>query len=175
MRAVTVVSLLMALLCAADQKVAENDFDRLKGTWKLFEIETGGLSLIDNEMVDKREEYAIRFEDGNVYLKSRGKKETKLCTLSLPGSERDKPKQLDLHYKSLEGKRPESVKGIFAIEKDELKIALSLKNIGFLVAAAPQERNRKGGPGKERPKSFDSTIIPGKGENVLLVRLKRVR
>ncbi len=168
--ATSMTFLFIGILSASQGKAKTEEVDQLEGAWKLVAIETGGIDLFENKMMDRNENYTFRFENCKVFSKKRCDKEMEVSSYSLPKSEKDKPKPIDFKPKDAENcNRP--LKGIYIIEKDELKVAISVERLGFNVAP----RDEKGRPGSERPKSFDSTQMPAKDENVILLKMKRIK
>jgi uncharacterized protein (TIGR03067 family) len=159
-------------LSASQAKPKTEQDDQLKGTWKLVTVEACGIDLFENKMLDKNEDFTFRVENRKIFRKKPCNKEMEISSFSLPKSKSDKSKPIDFEYKDVENGKS-LIKGIYRIEKDEFTVAISMANLGVVVA--PREENRKTVPGSERPKSFDSTELPAKNENVILLTMKRVK
>jgi uncharacterized protein (TIGR03067 family) len=154
------------------RKPKTEEGDQLKGTWKLVSVEVGLVDLFENKMLDKNEDFTFRLEDGKIFRKKPCNKEQEISLFFLPKSKSKEPTQVDFEFKDDKNEK-NLIKGIYRIEKDELTVAISMRNLGVFVA--PREENRKTVPGSKRPKSFDSTEYPAKDENVILLKMKRIK
>jgi uncharacterized protein (TIGR03067 family) len=166
--AASMAFIFVGLLSTSHEKVKAQEGE-LEGTWKVIAIEQGGVDLFEVKMVEDKN-YIFRFENGKLFGKEESKKEAEMYSYSFPKAKEDGQKPIDFKAKDVEeGKRP--FKCIYSIEKDNLKVAISVERLGLIVA--PHEEN--GLPGSERPKSFDSTEKPAKGENVIVLKMKRLK
>ena len=102
---------------AATQKAAKKDLQALQGTWKLAALEVNGVDVpvakLDGTLVTIKDEFYI------VKVKDR---DFKVVLKLDPGKE---PKEMDMIFQ--EGANKDKVhKGIYKIEKDQLKICRGL-------------------------------------------------
>jgi uncharacterized protein (TIGR03067 family) len=135
------VALLLALVAGADEKKsdAKKDKDLLKGTWVISSMERGGKPN-EKSIGDK-----VTFDGDSLIVQ--GKDEEHKGTYKLDATK--KPKQIDV----TPGDGPEKdkvLRGIYSLEKDELKICIAHDE-------------------QERPTAFESK----EGSEVSLVTLKR--
>jgi uncharacterized protein (TIGR03067 family) len=164
--------LFLDLLSTLQAKPKLEEDDQLKGPWKLVTVEAGGIDLFENKMLDKNEDFTFRLEKGKIFRNKPCNKEMEISSFSWPKSKSKGPTPIDFEYKDV-GNGKSLIKGIYRIVKDEATVAISMAHLGVFVA--PREENRKTVPGSERPKSFDSTELPAKDENVILLKMKRIK
>jgi uncharacterized protein (TIGR03067 family) len=136
------------LLPAADkpEEAVKKDRERIAGRWAVVSREVNGMK-VDDELLKT---VVVTFKaDGTAEVLRDGQKVADITTTTIdPGK---KPKELDQTIKTPDGKE-QSVKGIYQIEGDDLKIC----------SAAP---------GKDRPKDF--TGKEGSGNTLTVLRRKK--
>lgn len=126
--------LMVGLVMGADEKKDQNE---LKGTWNITAFESGGNTPPEIKGT-------FTFDGNDLKIKLADRDHT--GTFKLDGTK--KPKEIDV----TPGDGPEAgkvMKGIYAVSKDELKLALARSE-------------------KERPKSFDKPE-----ETVIVITLKK--
>jgi uncharacterized protein (TIGR03067 family) len=122
-------------------QLAAGDAEKLHGTWNLTAIEVKGMKK------DAPEGSAtfIFMKDGKLQMKGKGKDQEGTYTADAS----KKPMQIDLTGPQKDGKDKETMKAIYQIDGDTLKLAYSLE-----------------GPKGDRPTAFD-------GEKAFIMVFKR--
>jgi len=131
--------LLVALLAGVDGAGDANDAALLKGSWRVVATEFNGKALPEESLRDRK----IVFE-GDRMLVYVGEEKKRTLTFRL--DPKQKPKHIDLTQPD----KDRSAQGIYALEKDELKLCY-------------------GEPGDPRPTTFASP----EGKKVFLLVLRR--
>ncbi|MBY0525535.1 MAG: TIGR03067 domain-containing protein [Gemmataceae bacterium] len=106
------------LLVAAD---AKEEAKQLEGTWKVVSADVAGMKVPD----DKIKDAIVIIKGDKLTLGDRGKDGKELSFTVDPSK---KPKHIDLT--DLKAKNAKSVPGIYALEKDELKLCIPLVEAG---------------------------------------------
>jgi uncharacterized protein (TIGR03067 family) len=117
---------------SAQDKGAKTDKDKLQGTWVAVSAEAGGMKFD----FPKDMQTVFTFSGDKLTLKDMGKKEE---TGTFKIDEKKNPKEIDMTTPKVENpKETETVKGIYQLDGDTLKIAF------------------RADPAADRPNAFDA-------------------